>query len=122
VSGIGFAEGLGAGEVAETGGAAGGGASDLSGAEDVCPGVAGIIGSLCGDGFAGSGLCRAAVFGGALGEGSNQFKRYGSETTTTIARTVSTRTARNQPAAKMLRGAYSCCSSSSRKSSLSGLT
>jgi len=108
LSGAGLTEGLGTGEGAEVPGVAGGAASGLTGAEDVGPGVAGNIGSLRGAGLAGSELCRATVLGGALGEGSNQFKRYGRETTTMIASTVSTSTARNQPAAKMLRGAYSC--------------
>jgi len=46
--------------------------------------------------------------------GSNQLRRYGSEITTTIASTVSTSTALNQPAEKMLREANSSRSSSSR--------
>ena len=56
------------------------------------------------------------------GAGSNQFRRYGSEITTTMASTVSTSTALNQPAEKMLREANSSRSSSSRSSSRSGLT
>jgi hypothetical protein len=66
-------------------------------------GISADGGSLGAGGLGGS-AGRDAVFGG-VGAGSNQLRIYGSDTTTTMARTVSTSTARNHPAEKMLRGA-----------------
>ena len=73
-------------------------------------------------GAAGAGsLALVCGLGTVVGVGSSQFSRYGSDTTTTMARTVRTSSARNQPAEKMLRWAMSSRSSSSRYSSCSGL-
>jgi len=68
-----------------------------------------------GGGAPGAGFSDSAGFATRAGaEGSNQLRRYGSEITTMMASTVSTSTALNQPAEKMLREAYSSRSSSSR--------
>jgi hypothetical protein len=80
----------------------------VAGGAGVGAGTAGA-GDLTAGGTTGS--LRPAVRDGA--DGSNQLSMYGMETTMTIANTVRTSTARNQPAAKMLRGPNSSRSSSS---------
>src|SRR5215472_2242619 len=108
-------------------GGAGGPSLLVAGAGAVGAGAAGgvdgfvSVGEEGGDGVLGGGGACSVTFGcgriGGPGVGSSQFRRYGRDTTTTMANTVRTRSARNHPAEKMLRRAISSCSSSSINSS-----
>jgi len=119
----------GSGRAGAAGGAVGAAGASLlaAGAGGTGAGAAGAVdgfvsvGAEVGGGvLVGGGAC-SVTFGcgrvGGPGVGSSQFRRYGRDTTTTMASTVRTRSARNHPAEKMLRRAISSCSSSSINSS-----
>jgi hypothetical protein len=120
-----FADGAGVTGVVAAGGDVGVGACAADGVEGAV-GVAagggvstfGVLGGALGTGACTGGSGDVVTFAG--GVGSNHPPISGTAMTAITARTSKTKTARNQPVAKMLRCPYSSCSSSSRKSSSSG--